>query len=126
MAFIDFSGRFVPVETRSLIEPAAASEPLRDVQPIFSRLEFQVLALSRRDPASSVRPAGSLDRKLARLLGLRPHNPLADPRLETLRRFAVTVRCRGAKRAERLAVQLLGMGFSGHQIAAASGMAVTS
>lgn len=55
----------------------------------FSDLEWSVIEIARRDPLSSIEAPGRFAGTLANLLGRRPALPLADPRLEALRRFVV-------------------------------------
>lgn len=61
------------------------------VAPLFNRYEFQVIELARRDSIWSIRPRSWPVRIVGRLFGIHPTNPLADPRLEAIRRFAVAV-----------------------------------
>lgn len=61
----------------------------------FTALEWQVIALARRDSLCSLHAPGRLHRLLTRLFGLRTASKLADPRLETLRRLAVHAWQRG-------------------------------
>ena len=68
-----------------------ASE-LRVVAPMFTHREFQAIELARRDSIWSIRPRSWLVRLVGRLFGIHPTNPLADPRLETIRRFAVAAK----------------------------------
>jgi hypothetical protein len=79
MAYLDLT-----LDLPALVgEAPAPAAPTR-----FSALEWQVVALSRRDRPSSLRRPS----RIALALGsvLRVHDPrLADPRLEALRRIAV-------------------------------------
>ena len=79
-------------------------------------LERAVVALSRQDPVSSLR---SRSRKRGWILGL-PTGPLplANPRLEALRRYAILRRVRGAARVEAEREQLLEAGFDNQKIEA--------
>ncbi len=61
-------------------------------EPVFTALELHVLALAARDTAWSVRPRTRFVRIAEALFGIRRPNPLANPRLEALRRFAVVAR----------------------------------
>jgi hypothetical protein len=65
---------------------------LKLVAPLFTHREFQVIELARRDSIWSIRPRSWLVRLVGRLFGIHPTNPLADPRLETIRRFAVAAK----------------------------------
>ena len=82
----------------------------------LSAQERLVVILSRTDPLWSLRPRHTHSRLLRFLFGIEaPHN-LADPRLEALRRYAVTYRLRDASLSEeeKGAVQA---GFSAGQLA---------
>lgn len=77
----------------------AAAEPLRMAAsgavtdaPVFTPAERDVIAVARVDGAASVRPRTWLTRLAVTLFGIAPPNPLANARLEALRRFAVLAR----------------------------------
>lgn len=55
----------------------------------FTALEWSVVALARRDSLGSLRSPGRLAKAMAVVFGSAPQNPVADPRLEALRRMAV-------------------------------------
>lgn len=55
----------------------------------FSALEWSVVALARRDSLSSLRTPGRIGKAIAVVFGSASENPIADPRLEALRRMAV-------------------------------------
>ena len=55
----------------------------------FSATEWVVIGLARRDSVRSLREPGRFSRLAARLFGWRIESPLADARLEALRRLAV-------------------------------------
>ena len=86
---------------------------------MLSDLEWKVVSLAIRDTGEACARSrgGLLARVWAALTGLEPKRPLADPRLETLRRFVCTAR-RRRDEAAGLAGRLLDMGFSQRQIAA--------
>ncbi|NNM76137.1 hypothetical protein HJG53_04340 [Sphingomonas sp. ID1715] len=48
-----------------------------------------MVALARRDSLGSLRTPGRIARAMAAVFGTRSENPVADPRLEALRRTAV-------------------------------------
>lgn len=77
-------------------------------------LERAVIALSCKDPVSSLRP---ISRKRGWILGL-PTGPLplANPRLEALRRYAILRRVRGADRLEAERERLHQAGFDSPKI----------
>jgi hypothetical protein len=82
-----------------------------DVLPRLSALERRVVLLSRRDrmPAG---PIGQFAATLARrLFGLEPANPLADARLEALRRFAIALRLGGGEPSERELAGFVAAGY---------------
>lgn len=55
----------------------------------FSALEWSVVALARRDSLGSLRNPGRIAKAMAVVFGSRTENPIADPKLEALRRTAV-------------------------------------
>lgn len=93
----------------------------RDLEaaPVLSELEWKVVSLAIRDAGDGCprSASGRFGRIWSALTGLEPRRPLADPRLETLRRFVCTAR-RRRDEATALAGRLLDMGFSQRQIAA--------
>jgi len=66
---------------------------------MLTPLEIRVLTLARGDGHSSLRSAGWLTRYL---VGTQAPLPLANARLEALRRYAVTVRLNGAAEQDPL------------------------
>lgn len=81
----------------------------------FTALEWKVIAIAERDRLRSLRSAaraGRLARLWRWLVDAKPQRPLADPRLEALRRTAVCAwhRKRGPRAAEHAA--FLAAGFS--------------
>ena len=81
MAYLDFSH-----PARQLDAPRGAR---RATAAPFTRLEREVIALARREPLTTLTKGGALVASVAAtLFGIRPKPPLADPRLERLRRFA--------------------------------------
>jgi hypothetical protein len=92
MAYMDLSMR----ASGGLPAPAElvadAADTLRSG---FSALEWQVIALARRDGLASLGEPGKLSRALGSLFGLGRTSRLADPALESLRRLAVFAWKRG-------------------------------
>jgi hypothetical protein len=89
--------------------------------PVLDDLEWKVVSLALREAGPApVREPGAIGRKVRALwsaiTGWEPQRPLADPRLETLRRFVCTQR--GRRDAAVLATRLLAMGFTQNQLAA--------
>jgi hypothetical protein len=109
MAFLDFhqapATGLAPF-TRPAPRPVSAAAPL------FDRIERQVLILARGDRSSSLRVSPLLDGLLGRLFGTSRPNRLADPRLEALRRLAVTARLRGARAVAAETRRFLAAGFT--------------
>jgi hypothetical protein len=83
MAYLDFAE---PIPAL-LHRPAAAAEAAPSAS--LSALEWSVVALARRDPLSSLRAPGPIGKAMAVMFGSTSENPIADPRLEALRRIAV-------------------------------------
>lgn len=80
MAYMNFS----PLEADGR---ASASDAGR-----FSSIELRVINLAERIDAASEIAHDSLLGRFAEMLGMRLPRPLADPRLESLRRFASLAR----------------------------------
>jgi hypothetical protein len=88
--------------------------------PPLSALEWKVVSLALREAGEAgcggTRRRGWLGRMIDGSAGLRPKLPLADPRLETLRRFVCTVR--GRSDISELSRSLVELGFHPKQISA--------
>ncbi|RYD89784.1 MAG: hypothetical protein EOP61_30890 [Sphingomonadales bacterium] len=88
--------------------------------PPLSALEWKVVSLAMREAgeagAGGTRRRGWFGRMIDGTTGLRPKLPLADPRLEMLRRFV----CRLCARADvsELKPRLIELGFHPSQISA--------
>ena len=100
MAYMNFS----PLEADSR---ASASDASR-----FSSTELRVIDLAERVDATSEISHESLLGRLAEFLGMRLPRPLADPRLESLRRFASLARHRSADVGEEEICGLVEAGYS--------------
>lgn len=81
----------------------------------FSALEWSVVALARRDSLGSLRSPGRLAKAMAVVFGGTSENPIADPRLEALRRMAVQAWHRGFAVAESEMARFFAAGFSADQ-----------
>jgi len=93
-------------------EQAIAASADRNDAPAFAPIERSVIALAAHDTQWSVRPRSLIVRFVEALFGFHPANPLADPRLEALRRFAVLARiARGALPAAEIDA-FIAAGFS--------------
>lgn len=89
MAYLNFS----PIQGESVAAPANRSSTPASA---FSALEWQVVALARKDRLSSLRTPSRVGAALGVVFGSRRANPrLADPALEALRRTAVLAWHRG-------------------------------
>ncbi|TZG26405.1 hypothetical protein [Sphingomonas montanisoli] len=88
---------------------------------LFSALEWKVVSLAMREANSGDERQGWLARLFQNLTGIAPKMPLADPRLETLRRFVCKVRAR-ADIAD-MAARLQEFGYDARQIAAVAQLA---
>ena len=110
----------IPDSATFTIQPAPSAEP-----PSLSRLEWKVVALALReaseggchDVLSPSRFRHWLSRMVRAVTGWEGPRPLADPRLETLRRFVCTSRW-GHGDAASLAQSLLHQGFNQNQLRA--------
>jgi hypothetical protein len=92
--------------------------------PTLSALEWKVVSLALREAAETGcgSPRVSLfGRLLRRAAGVAPKMPLADPRLETLRRFVC--RIRGRADVSDLTSRLSEFGYSQNQISAVAMLA---
>jgi hypothetical protein len=103
-----------------ILDPPARETLSRVAEPVLTLFEHDVISASLRDPVWSLRPRGRVRRALHWTFDVRRPNPLADARLEALRRFAVLVRHFGDRldsvETDRLALA----GYSPSQIRAAS------
>jgi len=89
---------------------AMAGEPAITAR--FTPLEARVIALSTRDRIDTVRERSRGRRLLDALFGIRRSAPLADPKLETLRRFTILARLADGRLPEREIEQFLAAGYS--------------
>jgi outer membrane scaffolding protein for murein synthesis (MipA/OmpV family) len=81
----------------------------------LTTIDLAVIALARLDPRSSLK---SPRRLFVRLFGVRVHPPLASPRLEALRRYAILRRLHGALIAADEQESLRVAGYEASQIEA--------
>ena len=94
---------------------AAAPVPQADPVPVttgLSALEWSVVAIARGERLSSLKQPGRIATTLAAVFGMRPRMPLADPRLEALRRISVLVWHRGDNLPKSEIGRFLEAGFS--------------
>ena len=104
-------------DDRQSVEAPASAAPA----PMLSDLEWKVVRLAIREAGeAAVGEPGPLGRRLrtfwSAVTGWEPKRPLADPRLELLRRFVCTQR--GRRDAAELAARLVGLGFTPNQLTA--------
>jgi hypothetical protein len=108
----------IPTAESFTVHGNAVDEPLT-----LSQLEWRVvsLALEESEKGGAVSEPGMVRRFFQRigraLFGIETSTPLADPRLETLRRFICTSRW-GHRDAVLLAQRLMDFGFSQRQVRA--------
>lgn len=74
--------------------PNAAANDTVQAPALFDGAERLAILIGTRDRAPLLDPAGRLTRLLALFFGVQGPQPLADPRLEALRRLAVAMRHR--------------------------------
>ncbi|KRB80814.1 hypothetical protein ASE00_17500 [Sphingomonas sp. Root710] len=97
--------------------PAQSRSATQAATPTLSALEWKVVSLAMREAESgSIERRGWLSRWIEGSTGIRPKLPLADPRLETLRRFVGRVRARAD--VSDLKNRLVEFGFDPGQISA--------
>lgn len=101
MAYRAFSS---PDSLESLAD-AAAEAP-------FAPLELKVIDLAEIDPVASIGPPTRFARWFERWFGIPRPTPLADARLEALRRFAVLVRVTGGELPVEEVKRFLDAGFT--------------
>jgi len=102
---------------------AITAEAKADFPPL-SPLEWKVVSLAMREAGEAGRAGdrrGWLSRLFGTAVGLRPKLPLADPRLETLRRFVCRVRDRAD--VSEIKPRLIELGFHPGQISAVAMLA---
>lgn len=93
-------------------------------EPTLSALEWKVVSLAIREAAEAgcgTMRSSWLGRLVRRAAGVAPKMPLADPRLETLRRYVCRVR--GRADASDLSNRLVELGYSPNQISAVAMLA---
>jgi hypothetical protein len=92
-------------------------------QPHLTNAEWQAVSVALRDAerfpcaAPSGAPEGFLSRLFRALTGIEEPRPLADPRLDAVRRFVCASR-RNVARAREIAMELIEFGYSRDQIEA--------
>ncbi len=107
MAYMNFNSASWHQDTTLVVEASAA-----DVSR-FSPVELRVIDFAQRvDATREIAPHGRLGRFIEWALGVRLGRPLADPRLERLRRFASLARHHRNDVGERDVQSLIEAGYS--------------
>lgn len=107
MAYLDLTQGFIPTG------PAAApSAPHARAMPALTKLERLVIHIARSDGIDSLAQPERGNRFTRWLFRADRLNPLADPRLEALRRYAVLLRLHGDAMPADEARRLLDAGFA--------------
>jgi hypothetical protein len=109
MAYASF-GQSVLAQDGAYESAGAAESQSAEVG--FAPLELKVIALAEADPVASIGPPRRLHRFFERWFGFKLPNPLADERLEALRRFAVLARVTGGRLPAEEVKHFLTAGFS--------------
>ena len=81
----------------------------------FDPLELKVIRLAEADPIASIGPPSRFAAWFERWFGIERPRPLADSRLEALRRFAVLARVTGGQLPVDEVRRFLAAGFSRFQ-----------
>lgn len=91
------------------------------LQPSLSRAEWHAVSIALHDAdqhaCASAKPRGFVGWLYTALTGNEPQRPLADPRLESIRRFVCAMR-RKPEAAETLIPELEAQGFTSAQVEA--------
>jgi hypothetical protein len=86
MAYIDFAEpALAPLAPMSF----APAQPIKETAAAFSRDEWTIINLARNDGLSSLREESPFKDLLRQIFGIERKRPLANPRLESIRRIAV-------------------------------------
>jgi hypothetical protein len=97
-------------------DPASAKEAeSRETTPNgprFAPLELKVIGLAEADPVASIGPPTRFARWFERWFGFERASPLADARLEALRRFAVLARVTGGQLPREEIERFVAAGFT--------------
>lgn len=106
MAFMDFT-----TAAAGDVRPIAGSRALD----LFDRAEWSVISLASRDDRASLAPDSFWQRMRRRLFGIEAPRPLANERLEALRRFTVLAWLRRRQVDHQEITRLVTAGFSKFQ-----------
>ena len=89
MAYLTFSELGGAAAAKAAAAPIVPQADPVPVQAGLSPLEWSVVAIARNERLGSLRQPGRVMAALGSLFGARPRLPLADPKLEALRRLSV-------------------------------------
>lgn len=120
MAYIDHASAF----SAGIGQQVPTSWVMEDAAPArtdFSPIEWTVIALARKDRISSLSEPGPIARAFGGLFGLGRQSMLADPALESLRRFAVHAWHKGYQLPVSEIKRFLAAGFTSGQLELALG-----
>lgn len=78
----------------------------------FAPIELQVISLAEADPVASIGPPSRFARWFEHWFGIARPTPLADERLEALRRFAVLARVSGGRLPAEEIKRFIAAGFT--------------
>lgn len=106
MAYVDFSQTAAEsLQDGRIATPSDAA--------LFTPLELRIIALAEReDVTREIEPHSRLGRLLERVTGSRLRRPLANPRLESLRRFASLARHHPERLSAASIAEFVAAGFS--------------
>lgn len=107
MAYLDPEALSAAAAGRPVTLPVAPDAPAV----AFSPLEWSVIALAKTESPRSLAQPGRIARALGSLFGLGETSPLADPRLEALRRLAIHAWHRGFALPPREIERFLASGY---------------
>ncbi len=114
MAYLDLE---LNLPRGALEQAQARATPRHDPVSRLSMLEHQVIQLARIDGRWSLAGSGRFQSVLATVFGLERPTPLADPRLEALRRYAVALRLSAGRLPRADDDRLIAFGYSSAAIA---------
>jgi hypothetical protein len=103
-------GAAAPLQVGEIESPDAAPRSSKDGR--FESLELRVIALAEADPVASIGSPTRFRRFFERWFGFKLPRPLANERLEALRRFAVLARVSGGRMPAEEVRNFLTAGFS--------------
>ena len=115
MAYLTFSELGGAAAAKAAAAPIVPQADPVPVQAGLSPLEWSVVAIARNERLGSLRQPGRVMAALGSLFGARPRLPLADPKLEALRRLSVLAWHRGDNLPKSEIGRFFSAGFSTHQ-----------